>query len=274
MRLSAIFILNLGCCRGACQWLCLGLRMGLGIGLSIGLFVGALSLGLAVARADGAAQFIDANSGCAAIVSYPGRWQPVSPELPDPHKIPLFAHDASREWKRLYLPDRELTGAEIASGAWRERLLSGPAPHADPLQPGLLVNSQAWIEFLQACPDRISSSRTLSPTNPDWIAPDFFELYQLPLAGQMRQVVVTRFSDRSPRFGGDYLAVYLADACPADKLFVSQGSDLKAEFLNSDGRLLLALTSPGQRLVRYLTFVPQAVDNSYFVEICRSMLRR
>jgi hypothetical protein len=234
------------------------------------------AMAVSVSRADEAAQFVDENTSCGAIVGFPGRWQPVPPELPDPQKIPLFdnARTGSSEWKRLYLPSRELTGTEIDRGAWQALLLAEHAPLEDPPQPGLLVNSQAWIEFLRACPDRISSNRTLSPTNPDWIAPDFFELYQLPLAGQMRQVVVTRFSDRSPRFGGDYLAVYLADRCPAEKLFVSQGSDLQAEFLQSEGRLLLALKNKGQPLVRYLTFVPRAVDFSYFVEICRSMLRR
>ena len=239
--------------------------------------VAMLALAAAGLSAETTLRFVEPDTGCGAIVPWPERWQRVAPELPDPPKIPLFAAPGeATEWKRLYLPRRELAAGEIDGDEWRERVKAGHGPGQDQPQPhpGLLVNSQPWIDLLRTCPERISSNRSLSVTNPDWIAPDFFELYSLPLAGQSRQVVVTRFTDRGARFGGEYLALYLADLCPGEKLFVSQGAGQQLELLQADGQLVLALKSPEQRLLRYLTFVPQPVDNSYFVETCRTILRR
>jgi hypothetical protein len=107
---------------------------------------------------------------------------------------------------------------------------------------------------------------------PDWVAPDFFELYTFPLAQRQYKVVATRFTDRSSLFGGEYVALLLGDYCPAEKIFVRQGANQKLEFLQLNGELVLALKLPEKKLVRYLTFVPQAVDGLHFIEICRAFL--
>ena len=243
------------------------------LGLSVTLVaIYAVLLSTAL-KAEPPVGFVGADSSCAKILPFRKQWKTLPPVLPDPPKIPLFhgSQASAIEWKRLYLPKRELTDGELQNGTWSDSILEEHRLD-DLAEPGLLVNSQPWIDFLRSCPEKILSNRTLSSTAPDWVAPDFFELYSLPLAQQQREVIATRFTDRSSRFGGEYVALYLGDYCPAEKIFVSQGKNQQIEFLQLRGQLVMALKSPQKKLVRYLTFVPQAVDNSYFIEICRTIL--
>jgi hypothetical protein len=238
--------------------------------LAIPLYVGILitsPLGLSES------EFIAADAGCARIMSLRNQWQKLEPVLPDPPKLALFDNGTGVEWKHLYLPKADLTESELKSTTWDDLLATGLVPHGDGFEPGLLLKNRSWIEFLKSCPNTISSNRNLGSGAPDWVAPHFFELYELPLAQKQYRVISTRFTDRSAFFAGEYVALYLGDYCPAEKIFVSQGPNQQVEFLQYNGQLVMTVKIPEKKLVRYMTFVPQSVDNSYFVEVCRGILK-
>jgi hypothetical protein len=220
--------------------------------------------------------FISQKTSCSSIVTLRHQWQTLVPELPDPEKTALIdsAADSSFEWKRLYLPLHPLNEQQLEDDRLADRLMDGHRVDPHNPEPGLLINSQPWIDYLSTCPHMISSNREMSSGKGDWVAPYFFERYQLPLGDKLRSLVSTRFRDRSSRFAGHYVALYLGESCPAEKLFVSQGAQQKIEFLQRNGQLVMSLKQPDKGIESYLTFVEESVDNSYFVEICRAFLSK
>ena len=238
----------------------------------------ALSLGLLglPSFAEQDLSFVRADATCANIVPFRKQWKIYPPSLPDTQKIPMFENTdgSDAEWKRLYLPRHELAQQELKD-LDPNHLKGTPTPGSQRAEPGLLINSQPWINFLRPCPNRISSNRQLVPgRKADWVAPHFFELYELPLKEGVQQVVATRFRDRSPYYGGEYSALYSANSCSAEKLFVSQGANQQLEFLHRNGRLVISVKDPNKGLQSFITLAENHNGFSSFVEICRTILTR
>ena len=234
------------------------------------------ALSLPSAHATTALKFIPEQDGCRNIIPFRQQWQTLTPELADPEKIALIENDkdTEQEWKHLYLPNQPFSQQQLEEDNLSDLLMKGLSVSPHKPAPGLLVNSQPWIDFLSACPNMISSNKKMSTAEADWVAPYFFERYQLMLDDQVYPVISTRFRDRSSRYSGHYVSLLVGGFCPAEKLFVSQGENQKIEFLHRNGQLVMSLKQPDKRIETFLTYTGKWVDNSYFVELCRTMLRK
>lgn len=242
--------------------------------LLYGVYLFALSL--PSTHATTALKFIPEQDGCRNIIPFRQQWQTLAPELSDPDKVTLIDNDsdAEQEWKHLYLPKQLLSQQQIDGDNLADLLIKGHSISPHQPAPGLLVNSQPWIDFLSTCPNMISSNKKMSSTETDWLAPYFFERYQLPLGDQIYSVISTRFRDRSSRYAGHYVSLLVGGFCPAEKLFVSQGENQKIEFLHRNGQLVMSLKQPDKGIESFLSYTGEWVDNSFFVELCRATLSK
>jgi len=242
------------------------------------LFVLILGLTNRFSYAEQPLSFVPAGTTCTSIFLTLRQWEKYPPALPDSQKTPIFTGNGdaqATEWKQLYLPQRELAQQEIVSINPSYQKGGSTTSGSSTTEPGLLVNSQPWIDFLRPCPNRISSNRQMNPNRkPDWVAPHFFELYELPLKQGSQKIIATRFQDHSPYFGGDYLVLYSADNCSAEKLFVSQGTNQQLEFLHRNGKLVVSVKSPDAGSQSFFTATEKPSDEDNFVEICRAILRK
>lgn len=220
--------------------------------------------------------FVFEGMTCPSIFLTKSQWKKYPPSLSDPQKIPLFSDDMEGtevEWNQLYLPKRELTQQEVERSGPKQLIEYSGISDSPQNKPGLLVNSQPWIDFLTSCPNRISSNRQMDPRKTaDWVAPHFFELYELPLEQGLQTVVVTQFRDHSPYFGDDYLALYLTNDCSTEKLLVTQGGNQQLEFLHRNGRLLISIKSPDRGMQTFYAATEDPDANSSFVEICSTVM--
>ena len=234
------------------------------------------ALSLPSAHATTALKFIPEQDGCRNIIPFRQQWQTLTPELADPEKIALIENDkdTEQEWKRLYLPNQPLSKQQIEGDNLTDLLMKGHSVSPHQPAPGLLVNSQPWIDYLSTCPNMISSNKKMSSTEADWVAPYFFERYQLTLDDQVYPVISTRFRDGSSRYSGHYVSLLVGGFCPAEKLFASQGENQKIEFLHRNGQLVMSLKQPDKSIETFLTYTGKWLDNSYFVELCSTLLRK
>lgn len=88
----------------------------------------------------------------------------------------------------------------------------------------------------------------------------------------VQRFVVTQFTDHSPYFGGNYLALYTADNCQAEKLFVTQGPNQQLEFLRIRDHLAVSVKTPSRGSQSYFTVTENEDGVGGFVEVCRSVL--